>query len=166
MKRLSLIGIFFMTLFFPFLARGEDSTLLLTLKTEVNKSIFKNELRAGLWKEGKDGFDPLDMEAMLNGLFDVYFEPTFSSGSSGHLLWWDIRSLKPSQEWKLQLKAPPRQLVVLEWKQIPYDPVHSSILYSLVDSETGRETGLDKESGILTFLTSGFKTFILKSRSR
>lgn len=166
MKQLSLIGVFLMAIFFPLLARGEDSTLLLTLKTEVNQGTLKNELRAGVWKGGKDELDPLDMEAMLNGLFDAYFQTAFSSSGSSHLLWWDIRSLNPSQEWKLQVKAPPRQPVVMEWKQIPYNPVHSSILYSLVDSETGQETELDKESGAITFLTSGSRTFILKSRPR
>jgi hypothetical protein len=166
MKQWSLIGVFFAALFFPLMARGDDSTLLLTLKTEVNHSILKNELRAGLWKDGKDGFDPLDMAAMLNGVFDVYFEPPLSGGGSGHILWWDIRSSTGSQEWKLQIKAPARQPVVMEWKQIPYDPVNHSVLYSLVDSETGRETVLDMESGTLTFLTSGSKSFLLKSRPR
>ena len=166
MKQLSMIWIFLMMTVFSLPARGEDSTLLFTLKTEVNRTTLKNELRAGLWKGGKDGVDPLDMEAMLNGLFDVYFETTLSSGGSGHPLWWDIRSINPFQEWKLQLKAPPSQPVVMEWKQVPYDPLHNSILYTLVDLETGRETDLEEESGTLTFSTSGARTFTLKSRPR
>jgi hypothetical protein len=152
-------------MFLPLAAKGEDSTLLLTFKTEVNRSTLKNELRAGLWKEGKDGIDPLDMEAMLNGLFDVYFE-TSSNGGPSHRLWWDIRSSKPTEEWKLQLKAPPRRPVVMEWKLIPYDTINRTVLYTLVDSETGQETVLEKELGTLTFLTSGSKTFIIKSRPR
>ncbi|MFI5303296.1 MAG: hypothetical protein ACHQYP_00750 [Nitrospiria bacterium] len=163
MKIFPLIGILLLTVFCPVLAWGGDSTLLMTFKTHVNQTILKNELRAGLWENGKDGFDPLDMDAMVNGVFDAYFVPSQTRGSSNRFLWWDIRSLSPSQVWKIQVKAPSGQRVLLEWKIIPFDLSNPSIWYSVVDTETGQETDLNNPSGTFTFSTSGKKTFILKS---
>lgn len=165
MKRLILICLFFIFIV-PEVVRGEDSTLFLTIKTMAGHSEVKNELRLGNWKNGKDGFDPLDVEAMTNGLFDSYFETPKENGNSVYLLWWDIRSLTPSQEWKLQLKAPPRQPVVMEWKQIPYNPGNGTLFYSILDPETGKETRLENGTGTLNFTSPGTQTFIIKSRAQ
>lgn len=158
------IGLFLIT-FFPGVSWGEDSTLLLTFKTELKSAVLKNELRAGLWKNGKDGLDPLDTVAMLNGQFDAYFEIPSSNGGPSHTLWWDIRSFG-IQEWKLHLKSPPSHQVTMQWRQIPYAPGTETVLYSIVDTATGRETRLENGIGILTWTSSGTQTFIIKSRTQ
>jgi hypothetical protein len=148
---------------FPAVAWGEDLTLLLTLKTEVRHAPVKTELRLGLWQKGKDGLDTLDVQAMVNGSFDAWFEIPSSNGKSNHKLWWDIRTVNPSQEWTLHINAPSGLPVVLEWKQIPAVKNTDQVSFLLSDPETGHETELTPPAGSVQITTQGTKVLTLKS---
>jgi hypothetical protein len=150
-------------LIFPSMARGEDVTLLLTLKAAVNQALIKNELRIGLWGNSKDGLDPQDVLAMTNGLFDAYFDLPSDNDKSPYHLWWDIHSQQSSQEWKLQIKSAPGETVSLEWKQIPLNEKGDRVEFILVDPDTGKETDLSPPSGFLQIVNLyGTKTMTIK----
>ena len=53
-----------LTFIFPDDVWSGDTTLLFTVKTEVDHVLLKKDLRIGLWKEGKDGVDPMDTQAL------------------------------------------------------------------------------------------------------
>ncbi len=144
-------------------AWGGDMTLLLTLKAEVRHAPVKNELRLGLWQKGKDGLDPLDVQAMVNGSFDAWLEISSANGKSNHKLWWDIRSLNPPQEWTLHINAPSGLPVTLEWKQLSAETKPEQVRFILSDPETGHETELTPPGGSVQISTQGTKTLTLKS---
>lgn len=148
---------------FPAAARGEDLTLLLTLKAEINDVPIKNELRLGLWQEGKDGIDSLDVRAMVNGSFDAYFEIPSKVEGSPHFLWWDIRSSNPSQEWKLHVNFPPGVPLVMDWKRIGLGEGSHTGLLVFIDPDTGHETHFNQDSGSLQLSPQGPKTYIIKT---
>jgi hypothetical protein len=166
MKTLPSILCFLLVLFFPMIVKGEDSTMVLTFRTDIDQTIVKNELRAGLWKIAKDGPDPLDLEAMLNGPVEIYFESPNLSGPVETKLWWDFRSSIPMQEWRIQVKAPPHILTEVAWREIHSGSGKGPVAYSLLDMETGQLREMDVTSGTFSFSTSGVKTFILKSHPR
>lgn len=166
MKRYTSIVFLLFILMFPTKVRGEDSTLILTFKSEANHSILKSELRAGLWKKGQDGPDPLDLEAMLNGPFEVHFESFPPESVPRHNLWWDIRSSNPWQEWKIQVMSPPHVMTVVEWREVHHETGKGPVTYNILDTETGQVRELDVTSGTFSFSTTGHKTLILKSRPR
>ncbi|MHB8482141.1 MAG: hypothetical protein ACYDBV_05300 [Nitrospiria bacterium] len=162
MKRIILIW-FISGILFPVAARGEDITLLLTLKDQIDQAPVKTELRAGLWEKGKDGLDASDVQAMVNGSVDAYFEIPSDNGNDFHKLWWDIRSLNPSQEWKLHINAPAGSPVVLEWKKIVREKNPDPVSFILLDPETGHETDLNQPAGSVQLTIQGTKNLILKS---
>jgi hypothetical protein len=166
MKYLPSILFFLLVLLFPMIVRGEDSTMILTFRTDMNQTVVKNELRVGLWKKAKDGLDPLDLEAMLNGPVEIYFEPQNLNGLTEPKLWWDIRSSNPWQEWRIQVKTPPHILTEVSWREIHHETGKGPVTYSLLDTETGQLREMDVTSGTFSFSTSGVKTFILKTRPR
>ena len=149
-----------LTFIFPDDVWSGDTTLLFTVKTEVDHVLLKKDLRIGLWKEGKDGVDPMDTQALLNGLFDAYFDNPIENIPP---LWWDIRSLKPVQEWNLIIKAPEGEKVVLEWKQVPFAAGINQTSFNLIDSDTGQETPVDGTGAIEYSSPRSLKKFLIKS---
>jgi hypothetical protein len=151
-------------LFTPRGARGEDTTLYLTIKSESGQGFFKKELRAGIWQSGQDGIDPLDLGAMPNGLFDAYFDNDLSPTGSRHLLWWDIRSRNPVQEWKLQVRSPSKAPIILEWKVVPFRTVTGPVHFTMTDTDSGKQYDFSSESGTEVLPTTGLKNLLIDSR--
>ena len=99
-------------------------------------------------------------QALLNGLFDAYFDNPIENIPP---LWWDIRSLKPVQEWNLIIKAPEGEKVVLEWKQVPFAAGINQTSFNLIDSDTGQETPVDGTGAIEYSSPRSLKKFLIKS---
>ncbi|HXN07340.1 MAG TPA: hypothetical protein VN944_09785 [Nitrospiria bacterium] len=148
-------------------ARGEDVTLLLTVRSEVNDAPVKIDLRLGLWKEGLDGLDPLDTRAMENGQFDAWFElpPAFGETVPARL-WWDIRSRSPEQVWTLQIVFPQKSPVFLDWKMLGVPGDLEKLSFVVVEPESGHETYLNQSAGSLSLISAGQKRFMIRSQSK
>lgn len=168
MKRLTLVLTTVLILSsFSHTARGEDVTLLLTVRSEINQTPVKVDLRLGLWKEGLDGLDPLDTRMMENGQFDAWLElPALSRETSPTRLWWDIRSRSPEQVWNLQIVFPPGRTVFLDWKMLGVPEDLGKLSFVLVEPESGHETYLNQPAGSLSMNSSGQKRILIRSQSK
>ena len=163
MKRL-MPGFLMLFLFgFSGAAWGEDITLLLTVRTEVNLTPLKIDLRLGLWKEGQDGLDSFDTRAMTNALFDAYFELPSGSGGPPLQLWWDIRSFAPGQKWTLKVISPRGIPFSLEWKELASLEDLSKVSFVLEEPDAGSFSYLNQPSGSISMVSPGVKTFIIKT---
>jgi len=164
MKQLVIL-IAWMAVSFPSLAWGINETVILDIQAGEKGVQFKNELRIGNWESGKDGYDPLDLEAMTNGQFDAYLVIPKEDSLSLRALWRDIRSASPSEEWKLIIKSATPRKVGIDWRRIASYPVNP-IVYTILDSDSGELAVLDQESGRLELTVSGTKTLVIRSRPR
>lgn len=148
-------------------ARGEDVTLLLTVRSEVSQAPVKIDLRLGLWKEGLDGLDPLDTRVMENGQFDAWLElPPAPGENVPAKLWWDIRSRSPEQVWNLQIVFPQNKPVFLDWKMLGVPEDLEKLSFVLVEPESGHETYLNQPAGSLSIIGSGQKRVQIRSQSK